>query len=78
MSKPQKIDTMYAFIATEASGDEGVTGFQHDGQWFPMVGADWKRVESLRDIAQEIARQTGCKVSLCKFSVREEVEDFDP
>lgn len=74
----QKIDVIYAFIASDDEG-EGTTGFQEIGQWFPMVTADLRRVEILREMAQQIASASGKRVTLCKFSVREEeIEEFNP
>jgi hypothetical protein len=78
MTKPLKIDAFYAFVATDSDGDEGLTAFHTGTGWMPMVAADWQRVESLREIAAQIARESGEKVTLYKFSVREEIEDFNP
>ena len=72
--KPQTIDTIYAFIATEDDGNEGITGFYYSNSWMPMVCADMSRVKSLRPIAQKIASQSGKTVKLVHFSVRTEVE----
>ena len=72
-----KITTIKAFIATDASGDEGVCGFMKpDGQWLPMVCADDARVDSLRPLAEKIAKATGKIITLSRFSVREDLEVF--
>jgi len=34
-----RIDEMYAFIADEGGGDEGITAFMGPHGWMPMVGA---------------------------------------
>lgn len=68
------IDQMYAFVVEEAPGDEGIPAICKDGNWYPMVGADWKRVESLRPYAESTARKTGKTVKLLRFTCREEVE----
>ena len=42
--------------------------------WMAMVAADKARVDSLRHVARDIAKASGKKVKLCRFSVREELE----
>jgi hypothetical protein len=70
-----KIEKMFAFIAIDEEGNEGVTAFQDKrGVWLPLVGADWARVNSLKEIAQEIAKASGQKITLVEFSVRKEIE----
>jgi len=76
-----RIEEMYAFIAEESSpDDEGVIAIQTEpGEggrrlWLPLVGADMARVNSLRDIARGIGRQTGKKVTLVHFSNRRDLE----
>lgn len=72
---PLMIETMYAFVATEADGSEGLCAFKApDGSWMPMVGADEARLDSLRPIAKDIAARAGRSVRLVRFSHREELE----
>lgn len=79
-----KIEEMYAYIAHEKDDpdDEGVTAFLQGHplmrQWMPMVGADEKRMASLKPMAQSIANTTGQKVTLVKFSVRTDLETIGP
>ena len=73
-----KIDEIFAFVAVDADG-EGITGFMNSsGQWMPLVGADMKRVEQLRPIAQDIAKQSGKTIRLIHFSTRTELEVINP
>ena len=73
-----KIDEIFAFVAEDDDG-EGITGFLGpDGTWLPMVGADMARVDQLRPIAREIARKSGKRIHLLKFSTRSEVEIIEP
>lgn len=77
MTKPLRIDEMYAYVAVEKStGDEGITAFfdPEGGTWLPMVGADMERVEALRPIAQMLAEQGQQEIRVLRFSVREEIE----
>jgi len=65
---------MFAFVAEEAPGDEGIVAEYRGGMWLPMVGADMARVESLRPLAQSVARSTGLKIKLVRFEKRVELE----
>lgn len=76
-----RIEEMYAFIAEESGpDDEGVIAIpsetDQDGTsiWLPLIGADMERAESLRDLARGIANEAGKKVTLVRFSNREDVE----
>jgi hypothetical protein len=69
-----RIDEVFVFIAKDKDG-EGVPAFTlPGGMMLPMVCADKARVDSLREMARTIARNTGNKITLCRFSVREELE----
>ena len=74
-----KIEEMYAFV-TEDSGpdDEGIIGMNTGMGWMPLVGADMKRVESLKPIAKRISQQIGKPVKLLHFVTRQEVEIIEP
>lgn len=72
-----RIDELYAFIAQDTDG-EGLPAFMHNGMMLPMVCADKARVDSLRAIAAEMVLQSGNKITLCRFSVREEIEVIEP
>lgn len=71
-----RIEQMYAFVMLDpADNTEGIPAFQGpDGMMMPMVGADMERVEQLRPIAEQMARVSGGKVTLCRFEVRTELE----
>lgn len=70
---PLTITELYAFIANEQPG-EGVAAVQIEGTMFPLIGADRDRVDSLRKMAQQVADLTGKKLTLAKFSIREDLE----
>jgi hypothetical protein len=72
-----RIDELYAFITSDADG-EGLPAFSHNGFMLPMVCADKARVDALRAKAKEIAAKSGNKITLCRFSVREEIEVIEP
>jgi len=73
---PLKIEQMFAFIATDEKGDEGVCGFKGGDGWIPMVGADMAMVDKLRPIARMTAISTKTPIKLCVFTKREEVEEI--
>ena len=67
----QKIERLYAWVATETDGGEGVCSWlMPDGVHMPLVGADMARIESLAPQAALIARATGYPVRLVEFSTR--------
>lgn len=77
---PLKIDQMYAFVMADEDGDEGIPAFSlpESKLVMPMVGADMKRIEQLKPIAQKMANDLKKPVRICKFTVREEVEVVEP
>jgi hypothetical protein len=68
-----RIDEVFVFIASDEDG-EGVPAFMAGSVAMPLVCADKERVDSLRDIAKRLAKESGNKITLCRFSVREELE----
>jgi hypothetical protein len=74
---PLKINEMYAFICDEPDG-EGIPAVSMGPMMMPLVGADMTRIDSLREHAQLVADQSGRKITLVKFSVREELGTILP
>ena len=72
-----KITEMYAFIATEKDGQEGIMAFYDasTGMMLPMVGADVARVKSLLMMAETISRASGATYRICKFTNRQDITD---
>ncbi len=73
-----KITEMYAFIAEEGPEDEGIVAMKVGNMMMPMVGGDMARIESLRPIAENIARIYGQKIILAKFTIRTDIEEIKP
>ena len=73
-----KITELYAFIAEEGPEDEGIVAMTVGDMLMPMVGADMDRVESLRPIAENIARIYSQKIILAKFTIRTDLEEITP
>ncbi len=72
------IKEVWAYIATDENDVEGICGFMdvHTKQWLPMVCADQARIDSLRPMAEHIAKQSGLPIKLVRFSVRSDVEEI--
>lgn len=66
---PKVIDSLYAFIAIDSDGDEGIMAFKSKSDMFlPMIGADLERVEFLKKIADEIQEHTDIKYEIRYFT----------
>lgn len=70
----QSIDALYAWVATEPDGGEGVCSAQIGDTHYPLVGADMARIKSYRRHAELIHRMTGYPVRLVRFAHREDIE----
>lgn len=63
-----KIEKLYAFVSKDKDGNEGVMAMQKpSGVWLPLIGADMKRVDSLKPIADEIAKVSGMDYEIREF-----------
>lgn len=80
MNYLEKITEIWAFVSSEEHG-EGIIGETVNmpmiGKTFmPFVCADKARMESLKPHAQRIAKESGKKIKLVKFTLREEIEEI--
>lgn len=73
-----KIKELWAYVATESDGTEGVCGWRTSSGMVPLIGADKERVVSMRPRAADVARQSGVPIKLVKFSTREDIETIEP
>jgi hypothetical protein len=74
---PLTIDALYAWVATEKDGSEGVCAHMLPTMGMvPLVGADMDRIKSLRRFAENARALTGCPVRLVRFSMREDLEEL--
>jgi hypothetical protein len=74
--RAKTIDALYAWVATEPDGGEGVCAALIGNTMYPLVGADIDRVTSLREYAAEARRVSGYPVRLVRFSRREDLEEL--
>jgi hypothetical protein len=70
----QSIDAIYAWVATEPNGGEGICSAQIGSLHMPLIGADMDRIKSLRSRAEMVRRITGYPVRLVRFSARDDLE----
>jgi hypothetical protein len=71
--KPGKglpIVKLYAWVATEPDGGEGIVAGELPGVpgFTPLIGADRARIESYRAIAERVKQLSGCPVRLKMFA----------
>lgn len=78
IGKMPRIETLWAFLSVDKQGNEGLCGHVIPGLgWIGMMAADERRVDALREIAREIARESGKKIRLAKFTLREDLSVID-
>ena len=75
-----KIKEIYAFISTgEEEGVIGMTWPVNGRETFmPFVCADKERVESLKKIAKNIAKESNTTIRLIKLTNRIDLETLEP
>lgn len=81
MAMPQKITELYAWIATETDGSEGlpavVVNLGGSPIFTPLVGADQARITSLEEQARKVhGSKPGLKMRLVRFTVIEEIREL--
>jgi hypothetical protein len=73
----EKITEIYAFVSIDEGG-EGVVGMTMpiNGRetFMPFVCADKQRMESLKPIAKQIAKESGKQIKLIKLTNRKDIE----
>jgi hypothetical protein len=75
----EKITEVYVFASVDEGG-EGIVGHTAyiGGRevFMPFVCADKARLESIKPMAKQIARDHNKKIKLIRLSVREEIEEY--
>lgn len=76
-----RIDHLYAFIVLDSDGTEGVPAmFMPPNEaipgfhLLPLMGADMTRIDQLRQFVKSDPMLKGKKITLAKFTHREELE----
>ena len=74
-----KIKHLYAFVITDKDeNDEGIPAITLMNNVYPLMGADMKRVEVFRRVAQKLANDKGKEVKLIKSTGIEIIETIKP
>jgi len=68
MPKPHHIERLYAWIVTDATGEDGIPAVDLNGAPMPLVGSDKARIESFRPVAERFAKVEGFPVRLVEFT----------
>lgn len=70
----RKIGRLWAWIATEDDGGEGLPAVALGDTLLPLVGADRERIESFRDDVRALQRRAGLPMRLVCFENLVEIE----
>jgi hypothetical protein len=68
-----RIHELFAVVAQEPEG-ERIAAFSSGEYSLPMICANRAHLDSLLELARDIIKNPGKKITLCRFSVREELE----
>ncbi len=73
-----KINELFVFVMIDESGEhEGLMTMRVPNEigdvWTPFVGADMKRVDSLRPMADKLATEAGKSYRILKFTPAGEI-----
>lgn len=72
-----RINQLWAVLSSDETG-EGVCAIPFGGTMLPLIAADEARLESFLPIAHQIATESGKKVKIVRFTVREEIMEIEP
>jgi hypothetical protein len=72
----QPIDTIWAFLSVDETGNEGLAAASMGEHIMPLVAADEKRLDIITPIAAKVARTSGRRIRLVKFTQREVLREF--
>jgi len=75
---PYQIDQIFAFIATNEEGQEGILCQQIGGVAIPFLATDQARIDQLMPLAQAMASHTDKQIRLVRFHHREELKLITP
>lgn len=72
-----RIEQVWAFLATDDDGTEGIVSILRGSHWMPLIAADERRLTDLTPLVEKIVNQTGQRIELVKFRWRERIKFFD-
>lgn len=62
------IDAIFAWIAEEKDGGEGIIGSRLPGRVTALIGTDLEHVRTYRPLAKALAKTTGRRIMLRRFT----------
>jgi hypothetical protein len=72
-------DELFVYLATDEEGHTGVAFFETTGGTrIPLVAESLSRAEGLKAVAAKLATIIDRPIQLARFSVRENLETFEP
>lgn len=72
----EKIDTLWAVLSVDDTGNEGMVAANIAGTWFPIVWCYEKNTEKMLKFAAEVKANTNKKLRLVKFSSKEVIKEI--
>lgn len=78
MQGQERIDEVFAFVAVDTDGTEGVPAVGIGKMVMPLMGADTARMDSMMASAQEVTDKLGKQVELVVYRQREHVRWLEP
>lgn len=75
-----KIEEMWAWVSVDPdTGDEGIVAANMPGLgWHPLVTGRKHLTEKMELLAQRVAKESGRKIRLVRFTSRTEVKELTP
>jgi len=73
-----RITQLWAVLSSDEGGEGLCAGPVINGVMLPLIAADEARLESFMPMAHKIAKESGKKVKIVRFTVREEIMEINP
>lgn len=73
----QKMDELYVVLSSDEKG-EGIVSMTTPMGAFPMVFGHEKMLHSAKSVALKMAKETGKKLLIVKYTQREIIEEINP
>jgi hypothetical protein len=73
----ERIEQLYAFV-TDEGGGEGIPATDAGPFMMPLISGSKSIADKMKETAQLIADKTGRKLTLVRFSAREELDEIKP
>lgn len=72
------ISELYVVLSVEKNGNEGICGYDTGLGLMPLVAGYERMLPMMRRMAAEVAKHTGKRLVLVKFTGREQIEVLQP